>query len=390
MTTSHSTKRILVVGREVGPIVQLIKEKKPEISIGAVDILGNQETRLYTDWKFSIEKQSPDTLIQRSKHRSIVDLLFELTLVMLEELEFDLLIPLSPLQTKPKYIDELSRELEIFAPSYKILEQATSAFVFLTNISLSIPELMPSSLFTSDLSNVMTYPAIFVSPNGLSHIPSEESIISLESSNLSGFLLPISQIHCTFFFSMSHDTRFFGLQTLSDPHEHAFFPNNLEKNGIIPFSTSNFTHKRIISYLSRLIIKLGIVGMGTIYFGLSKDSIFPVSCNVLPDENLAFWEKKTSSSLVPFLLNEKSNHIPQFNTPVSAFKIPIYSYRSIRVPPLSGSLCTQRNLPGVISHPEYPLCAVSAKSSSFSSAHKILKQKKKEILKVLHPEDKLY
>ena len=386
MTISHSLKRILVVGREVGPIIQLIKEKYPKISIGAVDVLGNQETRFFADWKFSIEKQSPDTRIHRPKHRSIVDLLLELTLVMLEDLEFDLLIPLTPLQTKPKFIDKLSREIEISGPSYRLLEQTSSAYVFLTNISANIPELTPSFLFTSDLSNAMNFPAIFVSQyNGLSLVPSKKSILSLDSSNLSGFLLPISQIHCAFFLRISHELKFLGLQTLSTPHEHAFFPNNLEKNGMTPFSIPDFTYEEIVSYLSNLINKLGIFGMGTIYFGLSEDEIFPVSCNVLPDENLAFWEKKSLRSLVPFLLNEKSNHKPQFNNSVYGFKIPIYSYRSIRVPPFSEGLCTQRNLPGVISHPEYPLCAITATSSSSSGAKEILQQKKKEILKVLYP-----
>jgi hypothetical protein len=183
---------------------------------------------------------------------------------------------------------------------------------------------------------------------------------------------------------MSDVVKFLGLQTLSAPHEHAFFPNNLEKNGMTPFSIPGFTYERIKSYLSLLINKLGIEGMGTIYFGLSENKILPVSCNILPDENLAFWEKKSSRSIVPFLLNENSNHAPQFNS-ASAFKTPIYSYHSIRVPILSEGLCTQRNLPGVISHPEYPLCAISAMSSSFSSSNKVLQQKKIEILKILHP-----
>jgi hypothetical protein len=386
MTISHSSKRILVVGREVGPIVQLFKEKVPKISIGAIDILGNQETRLYADWKFSIEKQSPDKSINRIKHRSVVDLLLELTLVMLEDLEFDMLIPLSPLQTKPKYIHKLSREVEIFAPSYKLLEQATSAYVFLTNISSNIPELIPSSIFKSEVSNFMNFPSILVSHTGLKLMPSDKSISSLDSLNLSGFLLPISQIHCASFLSLSHDLRLIGLQTLSTPHEHPLFPDQLEKNGMIPFSLpKGFTINRIITFLSRIISTLGVVGMITIYFGLSENQIFPVSCNILPDENITFWEKISSGSLVPFLLNEKNNRTPQFNTSISAFKIPIYSYRSIRVPTLSEGLCTQRNLPGVISYPEYPLCAISGTSSSFSSAHKLLEQKKKEILKALHP-----
>lgn len=387
MTISHSLKRILVVGREVGSIVQLLKERNPRISIGAVDVLGNEETRFYADWKFSVEKQSPDTSILRVKYRSTLDLLLELALVMLEDLEFDILIPLSPLQTEPQYIYRLSREVEVRAPSNKFLEQVTSAYIFLTNISSSFPESSPSSIHMSDISReqASNFPAVFVSPQGLSLISSETSIPSFDSANFSGFFLPISQIHCAFFLSFTHGIRFLGLQTLSAPHEHPFFPDHLEKNAMIPFSLpSGFTFKRIISHLSQIITHLGVVGMITIYFGLSKNQIFPVSCNVLPDENFTLWERKSPITLVPFLFSLKDDHVPKLTSSVFAFKLPIYSYRSIRVPPLPKDLCTQRNLPKVISHPRYPLCAISGTSSSSSNAYNLLQQKKKEILKIFH------
>ncbi|MFX1538947.1 MAG: hypothetical protein ACFFDI_32590 [Promethearchaeota archaeon] len=385
MAIPHSSKRILLVGREVGPIVQLLKEKISKVSIGAIDILGNEETRIYADWKFSVEKQSPDTSILRKRHRSILDLLLQLTLVMLEDLEFDLLIPLSPFQTEPQYIHKLSREVEICSPSYKLLEQTTSAYVFLTNISSGFPESTSSLIFTSDLSKEQAFPATFISPHGLSFISSYNSIHSLNSSSSSGYLLPISQIHCAFFLSVAHSLRFIGLQTLTAPFEHDFFPNHIEKNAMIPFSLpGGFTLKRIISYLSQIITRIGVVGVVTIYFGLSKTDIIPISCNVLPDENFAFWERISPRSLVPFLFSLEDDHVSQFTSSVSAFKLPIYSYRPIRVPPLPKNLCAQRNLPGVISHPKYPLCAISAQSSTYSSAHKTFQHMKKEILRIIH------
>ena len=73
-------------------------------------------------------KQTPEIAIQRSKHRPLLDLLYELTKVMLEDLEFDLLIPTSPFQTKPEYIHQLSQEVQVLAPNIKMIEQISSAF----------------------------------------------------------------------------------------------------------------------------------------------------------------------------------------------------------------------------------------------------------------------
>ena len=168
MTLTHSFKRILVVGREVGPITQLLKEKVPKVSIGAIDVLGNKETRFFSDWAFSIEKQTPDRSILRLKHRTLLDLLYELTLVMLEDLEFDLFIPLSPFQTKPQYLHNLSQEVEIISPNIEVLEHVRSTYTFLTQVSMTFPEIVPKPIQISDLDKnpSTTYPVVFVSEGG--------------------------------------------------------------------------------------------------------------------------------------------------------------------------------------------------------------------------------
>ncbi|MHA2248377.1 MAG: hypothetical protein ACXADY_25745 [Candidatus Hodarchaeales archaeon] len=385
MSPSHSSKRILIVGREVGPITQLLKKRIPNASIGAVDVLGNQETRLYADWKFSVEKQTPDMPIFRSKHRVILDLLYELALVMLEDLEFDLLIPLSPFQTKPQYIHQLSQEVEVLAPSNKSLKQATSPHTFLTNVFSNFPELIPPPTLISDISNfsATNFPMVFVSAHQMSFFSSETSISPTVSTSQSGFLLPLSRIHCAFFIGFPHCLRFIGLQTLSSPHDHAFFTDYLEKNALLPFSLPpGFTYQRILSFLSEIIIQLGFSGMITIYFGFSNDKIYPVSCNVLPDENFDLWEIKSSKTLIPLLFSSRNDQNHLLTSSNFVFKLPIYSHRSIKVPSLSKRRCIQKNLAGAISHPDYPLCALLGTSSSSSGANFLLQQEKKEILRI--------
>ncbi|MFX1282247.1 MAG: hypothetical protein ACFFB5_01270 [Promethearchaeota archaeon] len=388
MSLSHSSKRILVVGREVGPITQLLKEKDPKVSIGAVDVLGNKETRRYADWKFSVEKQSPNVSIYRYKHRSVLDLLFELALIMLEDLEFDLLIPLSPFQIKPQYILRLSREVEVYAPNYKSLEKASSAYTFLTQILADFSEIIPPNSFISDLSKIpsIEFPGIYVSKNQTYCLSSRAVISSIDSSNKSGFLLPLSRIHCAFFIALPHCINFHGFQTLSYPHEHSFFFKHLEKNALIPFSLpQSHSYERIISFLSEIITQLGFTGMITIYFGLSEDRIFPVSCNLLPDENLDLWESRSSKPLISHFFSPQEEQEPVTSSSNFAFKLPIYSHRPIKVPLLPENLCCQQNLTGVISHPDYPLCALLDSNPSASVAQNLFQQKKMKILNILNP-----
>lgn len=387
MTLTHSFKRILVVGREVGPITQLLKEKIPKVSIGVIDVLGNEETRFFSDWAFSVEKQTPDRSILRFKHHTLLDLLYELTLVMLEDLEFDLFIPLSPFQTKPQYLHKLSQEVEIISPNIEILEYVRSAYTFLTQVSATFPEIVPKPIQISDLDKnpSMTYPVVFVSEGGTVFFSSEKFISSEVLSNQSGFLLPISQIHCAFFLSFPLYQTFIGLQTLSSPIGHSFFPHELEKNTLLPFSLpQGFTLQRIVSFLKRIITNLGFTGMITVYFGLSEDKIHPISCNVLPDENFDLWECRSSKSLIPFLFSSSVEKKTLFPSSKYVFKSHVYSYQSIRVPSLPKDLCIQRNLARVISHPEYPLCAIFSSSSSPSSIYHLFNEKKKKLLKILH------
>ncbi len=387
MSLSHSSKRILVVGREVGPIIQLLKQKIPEVSIGAVDLLGNEETRFYADWKFSVEKQTTNMSIFRSKHRTILDLLYELTRVMLEDFEFDLLIPLTPFQTKPEYLHQLSQEVQVLVSNNRTLEQVVSPYSFLTMISTNFPGKLPSPVSFSILSEVPSakFPLAFVSDDKIYFFSTKASLTSKRISRETGFLFPFSQVHCGFFISSRSSLSFLGLQTLQPPYNHKIFPNNLEKNALLPFSLPpSFSQEVIVSFLSKIITQLNLIGIITMYFVISKDRIFPISCSALPDENFDLWESRSSQSLIQFLLSAKHKKKHIIISSNFAFKLPIYSPRPISVPSFPKTLASQRNLPRVISHPEYPLCTISGTSSSSSSTHRLLQQKKREILKILH------
>ncbi|MFX0014211.1 MAG: hypothetical protein ACFFB2_06950 [Promethearchaeota archaeon] len=386
MSFSQSSKRILVIGREVGPITQLLKERIPKVSVGAVDVLGNRETRFFADWKFSVEKQSPNVAIFRPKHRSLLELLYELTLVMLEDLEFDLLIPLTPFQTKPEYIKKLSRKVEVYAPNYYSLEKFSSAYSFLRSIQAIFPETIPQKTTISDLSekSSIRFPVIYVSIHKTHFFPSKESFPSIRTFNQPGFLFPYFQIYCAFFIGLQNCVRFLGLQMLSIPHDHTFFFDQLERNALLPFSLpKGFTYQRIITYLSTIISQLRVTGMITIYFGLYKDDIFPLSCNILPDENFDLWERRSLNTLINYFFSPEDESYPHSSSHNFAFKLPIYSQRSIRIPFLPETLCVQRNLKGGISHPDYPLCAISGSASSSLEANQILHEKKKELLKII-------
>ncbi len=384
----HPLNRILVVGREVGSIARLLKKTVPKVTIGAVDVLGNEETRYYADWKFSVVKQVPEIAIQRPKHRPLLDLLYELTKVMLEDLEFDLLIPTSPFQSKPVLIQQLSQEVQVLAPNNKMMEQVSSANSFLTKIFEISPEIIPSPIRFSSISETVSNhsPMLFVTEEGIQFFSNNMPLTSIGKSNNIGFLLPLPQIHCALFIGSNHSLKFLGFQTLISPYDHPFFLSYLERNGFIPFSLPRgFTIRKIISFLSNVISILNLNGIITIYFGMTKHQIFPVSCNVLPDENFDLWEIRTSKTLIDYLLSlmHKTKSISISSN--FAFKLPIYSQRPIRVPNLSKTLVGQRNLDGVISNPEYPICSLLETTSSSLAAQQLLNQKKKEILEILHP-----
>ncbi|MFX0172483.1 MAG: hypothetical protein ACFE9L_11230 [Candidatus Hodarchaeota archaeon] len=385
MPLENSSKRILVIGREVGPIAKSLKEKIPKVFIGAVDILGNQETRFFSDWAFSVEKQTPDISILRPKHRNILDLLFELAKVMLEDLEFDLLIPLSPLHVKPNYIQQLSQEVNIAFPNLSSVKKTSSSFVFLTTISSDYPEIFPPTSFYTKTSDFSTkdFPIILIAESKIKIAYSEVSMASIPIHK-DCFIFPVSQIHCAFFVAYLNFFQFIGLQTLSPPYQHTFFSDQLERNALIPFSTkTNFSNNEISSLCLSIIRQLKLKGLITIYFILVEDKFFPVSCTVLPDENFDVWENRVQTSLVPFLVSANTDLDPQLFASKFVHKIPIYAHSPIKVPIIPKEYASQRNIPGVISNPEYPLCTVTGSGSKLTKVQKQLKQKKDNLITIL-------
>ncbi|MHA1237436.1 MAG: hypothetical protein ACTSQ9_07245, partial [Candidatus Hodarchaeales archaeon] len=103
MPLRNSINRILIIGQETGPFAKQIKKLYPDMKIGSVDILGNLDTRNSVESAFSVVKQTPGESLERKKVRSDLDLLYELTLIMLDEIEFDILIPLTPFNSNPEY-----------------------------------------------------------------------------------------------------------------------------------------------------------------------------------------------------------------------------------------------------------------------------------------------
>jgi hypothetical protein len=385
MPLYDSSKRICVVGREVGPIVKSLREKIPKAFIGAVDVLGNQETRFFSDWAFSVEKQAPDISILRPKQRIILDLLFELSKVMLEDLEFDLLIPLSPLHIKPDYIQQLSQEVNMAFSNLSSLKKTSSTYNFLTTLSSDYPEIFPTSSFCAKTFDLTTkdFPIMLVAESEINIVYSEVSMASIPIHK-DFFIFPVSQIHCAFFVTYPNFFRFIGLQTLSPPYHHTFFSDHLERNALIPFSKkTDFSNKEISSLCLSIIKQLKLNGLVTIYFSLVEDKFFPVSCTVLPDENFDVWENRVQTTLVPFLLSANSDLDPQLFASKFAYKIPIYTRSPIKVPAIPKEYASQRNITGVISNPEYPLCTITGSGSTLSEVQKQLNQNKDNIITIV-------
>lgn len=388
MSSMQFPKRILIIGGEVGPIARLLKSYKLEsqkLSIGAIDILGNVETRIFSDWTFSVEKQSPNESIFRQKQRPLIDLLYELTLIMLEEREFDLLIPMSPFQTKPQYLKHLSKEVPIKMCDIQSLEYIQTNYAFLKILSSKIPDAIPDPVRFSDLidSPSISFPFFFISENKTDIFRSLEQLTSISDLKKSGFYLPIAKVNCALFMSSSDSIVCIGIQSLSPPSDHNFFPNFLEKNALLPFLLpKNISFHSITSFLTNLINTLELRGIVSIYFGFLGDKIIPISCNILPDENIELWNTKSLYNLFSYLLSSNTKD-KQISTSNYSFKLPIYLSHSIRVPKLPDKMVRQQNLPLVFSHPSYPICSILGNASTLSKLDTMYHQKKKEILNIL-------
>ncbi len=393
MVNAPFPKRILLTGYEVGSLARIIREKYPDMFIGAIDVLGNIETRLYADWKFSILKQSPETSFIPPKHKTIPKLLYELTKIMLEELEFDLLIPLSPFNKKPDYIARLSHEINVNVSNLQILKKTFSEYRFLLEINQFLPQ-----------NNIYNYNLIKFSEIPPSNLPvlfiMKEDILFLSTNSIleqrdlkyeKGFIIPFSKLFCAFFLIKQDIINFLGIQTLQSPSGHNFFYNCLEKNAFLP---SSFKDKKLYemckSSLLSIIRDLDLTGFITIYFGVNNANnnnvnIQPVSCCAIPDDNLFLWELRASNSFISYLLNPDFEIISKIKPFKYAFKIPLYSAHPIRVPDIPKDIADRRNIPGVISNPEYSICTIWGSSTSLSRLNMAIDQKKTLVEEIIFP-----
>lgn len=365
--------RVLCIGREVGPIVHLLRKTVPNLQIGAVDVLGNEDTRQYVDWAFSVEKQAENTSICRSKHRSLEELLYELAQVMLEEVSFDLVIPSSPFHTRLDYLEGLSEQTETFMPDGSTLEQTNTAFKFLVSTETCCPSLLHTMGGEVESSEIVpdSLPGIFITKDGNYFLNEKFALKRLRSRDLKGFYIYTSQIHCACFLVSARQSQFLGVHTLDPPYQHTFFPNLPERNSFLPYSISvGSSLSEVKDFGGKLIRSLDLTGIVTFYFCHSSRQLVPISCNPLPDENLGLWARK-HPLLVTQFLTTPSYTLDRPSPPVDfAYRIPIHLKRPLRIPSLPEGIFRQRNLANVLSHPEYPICAILGSSASLLETEK--------------------
>jgi hypothetical protein len=176
---------------------------------------------------------------------------------------------------------------------------------------------------------------------------------------------------------------FLGIQSLSPPFGHITYHNLLEKNALIPFLLKNRNlYKKCESLFNRIIGKLDLTDFITFYFGLEGDNIIPIACSTLPDENFPLWHMRVSGIPISSILINNFE-LPPITVEQLAFKVPIYSYNSIKVPKIPQELADRRNIEGVISHPSFPLCTLWGASSSLSDLDHIKRQKIDDIRYIL-------
>ncbi|MFW9777304.1 MAG: hypothetical protein ACFFE8_00540 [Candidatus Heimdallarchaeota archaeon] len=366
-----SRKRVLCVGREVGPLGHLLKETVPNLQIGAIDVLGNIDTRQYVDWAFSVEKQVADQSIYRPKRRSLEELLFELTQVMLEEISFDLVIPSSPFQTKLDYLKKISEQTEVSMPEVSTLEKVTTAFHFVTNLEDCCPSFLralKNKILISEIVND-DLPGILITEKGNFVLKTPSYLNTISSQKLEGFYARTSNIHVAFFLDSGHQSQFWGVQTVAPPYHHPIFPNFLERNSLIPYSASETSPiLEVKQFGQELINNLDLSGMITLYFCKTDQQLVPLSCSLLPDENLRLWGRNHPNLVVKFLMtpSRESNPISPPNDFV--YRIPIYSRFPLKVPSFPEGACSQKNLANSLSHHEYPICVITGTGETKNSA----------------------
>ncbi|NHJ01955.1 MAG: hypothetical protein EAX86_07400 [Candidatus Heimdallarchaeota archaeon] len=381
MILSDTSERGLLVGRETGPIAEVIKRNYPKIKLGSVDILGNLETRKYSDWSFSVERQISNQPLHRKKHRSLLDLIEGLTAIIMEEHDFDFFLPLTLMQKNPDLIVRLTKKMKTEFIRRDLLEISSSGYSFLKNILKVMPELLeyPESLLNA---KSQINQQVVITPH---QMDIKNSIFINDNPPSNSFILPYVPVYCMAFIRTNEILNYIGMQRVVPPLNKELSVNAFEKNGLIPAnSVSESNIARTKEVFQKLINVLNLFGIITIYFGLLDSLIVPYKCNLLPDENFDLWNVKSSHTLCRFLLTKNKEKILPVQSNYYAFKLPIYLAQSIKVPKIMSSIATQRNIPGTISMPKYPLCSIFGYANTLNETKQILREKKQLILKNLN------
>ncbi|WP_455140718.1 hypothetical protein [Candidatus Hodarchaeum mangrovi] len=374
MQELRDSKRVLIIGYEVGSLVRSIKSKFPDIQIGSVDLMGNLEVRKYANWKFSVVKQAVKEEISTPDQRSIDQYLFELTLIMIEEIEFDFLIACSPFHRDAKQFSSIANNIKNSFPFKSTTQLFLSDYDFFKKIR---EESIIQSNFiiqsASELEIIETNPIIFLCPENSFYIPSQ-AILQKIQKNYSGITVPASRIHSIAFMKSQKQVICLGLQTLVEPNNHQFLLYPLEKNALFPFiTTSNLTQDSIINSFKRIIHFLEITGFYTIYFTIKDNELFPFSIVPTFDENFRLWELKLGRSIIQSFIKDT------FNRKIKSYglKLPIYFPNSKLVPKIPFRIASHISIPGTYSHPHYPICKIFEVASTVDKLqHRMNKRKK--------------
>jgi len=386
MPLRSSINRILLIGREVGPLAKQIKKSYPDMKIGSVDILGNLDTRNSVESAFSVVKQTPGESFEREKVRSDLDLLYELALIMLDEEDFDILIPLMPFNSNPEYLRSLSDKIKLPIVDLKTLEKTSSPWKFLSHLTRSDPILSSRHeiIKFEEISNRKGAEGLFVTSIGNFHLNRNKFPTDNSPKPEEGFFLPTKEIHCAAFYSTSEMISNIGVQTIGPSSNHTLFYNEVEKNAYLPFhSALTVSISKIIENLINIIRQEQLTGFLTLFFGINEKNVVPISCNSIPDEKIDLWTTKTVNNLIPSLIDPSKNNSPIKSKKVFGYKCPIFTSHSIKVPKIPEDLAEQRNLPGVYNSVEYPVCTIKNFSDDVTDLSRKLELNMNQIHKIL-------
>lgn len=350
----------MIIGNEVGSIVKSLKTLFPDIKIGSIDILGNIEMRKFSDYSFSVEKQVEDKTIGRVFQRPVIDYLSELGLIMSEENEFDYLVPVYPIDKNFDIIHKI--DLLTFPNTNSV-----SSNKYLNPFDLIEKYLKDNQdqSLEQEFSNVVKKEyqgkRIFITTDGdyFANISEKVEILKIKSEK--GLWVPIGNIYASLYFIQSSQLRKLGTMRLESPLNKSFNYNDLDKNSFI--SLNNHEIKMLIPFENlreKICLESRCEGIITIFFTLTEDS------NLIPlnlSNSLSCHFDLYINNIIQLKHNiqfrkmfENLQNIDMMN--IDCYRIPYYCKNQIKVPFIESDVATHRNIPKVLSNPEYPVCCL--------------------------------